>query len=115
MIKETATPTSTNVVVKLEQDGQVSVLCAAPEIGAGQATVLAQMAADAIGVPLEAVSLPATDTATTPYNGPVTSSRTTFHGGKAIARRAGDPPPGPGTGRRSRSGPIPDRLDLATG
>ncbi len=85
MIKETATPTSTNVVVKMEQDGQVSLLCAAPEIGAGQATVLAQMAADAIGVPLEAVALPPTDTATTPYNGPVASSRTTFHAGHAIA------------------------------
>jgi CO/xanthine dehydrogenase Mo-binding subunit len=86
MIKETATPTSSNVVVKLEQDGQVSVLCAAPEIGAGQATVLAQMAADAVGVALEAVSLPATDTATSPYNGPVASSRTTFHMGHAIGR-----------------------------
>ncbi|MFH1329239.1 MAG: xanthine dehydrogenase family protein molybdopterin-binding subunit [Actinomycetota bacterium] len=86
MIKETATPTSSNVVIKVEPDGQVSVLCAAPEIGAGQATVLAQMAADAVGVPLEAVSLPATDTATTPYNGPVASSRTTFHVGHAIGR-----------------------------
>jgi carbon-monoxide dehydrogenase large subunit len=86
MIKETATPTSSNVVVKVEQDGQVTVLCAAPEIGAGQATVLAQMAADAVGVPLEAVSLPDTDTAATPYNGPVASSRTTFHVGHAIGR-----------------------------
>jgi len=84
MIKETATPTSSNVVIKVEQDGKVVVLCAAPEIGAGQATVLSQMAADAIGVPLAAVSLPATDTATAPYNGPVASSRTTYHVGNAI-------------------------------
>ena len=88
MIKETATPTSSNVVIKVEQDGKVVVLCAAPEIGAGQATVLSQMAADAIGVPLGAVSIPATDTATTPFNGPVASSRTTYHVGNAI-RMAG--------------------------
>ena len=88
MIKETATPTSSNVVLKLEQDGRLVVLCAAPEIGAGQATVLCQMAADAVGVPLDAVSLPAADTATSPFNGPVASSRTTFHVGSAI-RTAG--------------------------
>jgi CO/xanthine dehydrogenase Mo-binding subunit len=90
MIKETATPTSSNVVIKVEQDGRVAVLCATPEIGAGQETVLCQMAADAIGVPLEAVSLPATDTAVTPYNGPVASSRTTFHVGAAIATAAAE-------------------------
>jgi CO/xanthine dehydrogenase Mo-binding subunit len=88
MIKETATPTSSNVVIKVEQDGQVAVVCAAPEIGAGQATVLCQMAAEAVGVPLDAVSLPDTDTAITPCNGPVASSRTTFHVGNAI-RMAG--------------------------
>jgi carbon-monoxide dehydrogenase large subunit len=88
MIKETATPTSSNVLLKVEQDGRLVVLCAAPEIGAGQATVLCQMAADAVGVPLDAVSLPAADTATSPFNGPVASSRTTFHVGNAI-RTAG--------------------------
>jgi carbon-monoxide dehydrogenase large subunit len=62
----------------------VAVICAAPEIGSGQDTVLAQMAADAIGVPLDDVSVPATDTALTPYNGPVASSRTTYHMGNAI-------------------------------
>jgi CO/xanthine dehydrogenase Mo-binding subunit len=88
MIKETATPTSSNVLIKVDQDGEVVVLCAAPEIGAGQATVLAQMAADAVGVPIGVVSLPGTDTATTPFNGPVASSRTTYHVGNAI-RMAG--------------------------
>ncbi len=84
MIKPTMTPSSSNVVINMEQDGRVLVICAAPEIGAGQDTVLAQMAADAIGVPLEHVSVPATDTALTPYNGPVASSRTTYHMGNAI-------------------------------
>jgi carbon-monoxide dehydrogenase large subunit len=84
MIKPTMTPSSSNCVINVEQDGRVSVVCAAPEIGAGQNTVLAQMAADAIGVPLEDISVPATDTALTPYNGPVASSRTTYHMGNAI-------------------------------
>jgi len=84
MIKPTMTPSSSNVVINLAQDGRVAVICAAPEIGSGQDTVLAQMAADAIGVPLDDVSVPRTDTALTPYNGPVASSRTTYHMGNAI-------------------------------
>ena len=90
MIKPTMTPSSSNCVINVEQDGRVSVVCAAPEIGSGQDTVLAQMAADAIGVPLEAVSIPATDTALTPYNGPVASSRTTYHMGNAILSAAAE-------------------------
>ncbi|MDJ0923183.1 MAG: xanthine dehydrogenase family protein molybdopterin-binding subunit [Acidimicrobiia bacterium] len=84
MIKPTLTPSSSNVVINLGQDGRVQVVCAAPEVGSGQDTVLAQMAADAVGVPIDVVSVPATDTALTPYNGPVASSRTTYHMGNAI-------------------------------
>ncbi len=84
MIKPTMTPSSSNVVINLGEDARVQVVCAAPEIGSGQDTVLAQMAADAVGVPLGDVSVPATDTALTPYNGPVASSRTTYHMGNAI-------------------------------
>ena len=84
MIKPTMTPSSSNVVINLEQDGRVTVICAAPEIGSGQDTVLAQIAADAIGVPLSDVVVPRTDTLLTPYNGPVASSRTTYHMGNAI-------------------------------
>ncbi len=90
MIKPTATPTSSNCVIKVEDDGRVSVLVAAPEIGSGQATVLAQMAADAVGVPIESVVIPPTDTAFSPFNGPVASSRTTYHVGNAIRMAGGD-------------------------
>jgi carbon-monoxide dehydrogenase large subunit len=84
MIKPTMTPSSSNVLINMAQDGRVAVICAAPEIGSGQDTVLAQMAAEAIGVPLDDVTVPRTDTALTPYNGPVASSRTTYHMGNAI-------------------------------
>ncbi len=90
MIKPTATPTSSNCVIKVEHDGRVSVLVAAPEIGSGQATVLAQMAADAVGVPIDSVVIPPTDTAYSPFNGPVASSRTTYHVGNAIRAAAAE-------------------------
>lgn len=84
MLKPTMTPSSSNCVINIEQDGRVVVIGAAPEIGAGQDTVLAQMAADAIGVPLGSVMVADSDTAFSPYNGPVASSRTTYHMGNAI-------------------------------
>jgi carbon-monoxide dehydrogenase large subunit len=84
MIKPTMTPSSSNCVINVDRGGRVSVVCAAPEIGSGQDTVLAQMAADAIGVRVDDVDVPGTDTALTPYNGPVASSRTTYHMGNAI-------------------------------
>ena len=90
MIKPTMTPSSSNCVVNMEADGRVSVVSAAPEIGAGQDTVLAQIAADAIGVPMGDVSIRETDTASTPYNGPVASSRTTYHMGNAIVDAAAE-------------------------
>ncbi len=89
MIKPTMTPSSSNCVINLEEDGRAVVVSAAPEIGSGQDTVLAQIAADAIGVPMASVRVPATDTAITPYNGPVASSRTTYHMGNAILEAGG--------------------------
>jgi carbon-monoxide dehydrogenase large subunit len=89
LIKPTATPTSSNCVIEVQEDGDVVLSCSAPEIGSGQSTALAQMAADTIGVPVERVVVAPTDTATSPYNGPVASSRTTFHVGNAI-RLAGE-------------------------
>ena len=89
MIKPTMTPSSSNCIINLEEDGSVVVVSAAPEVGSGQDTVLAQIAADAVGVPLDKVRVPATDTAITPYNGPVASSRTTYHMGNAILDAGG--------------------------
>ena len=54
------------------------------EVGAGQKTVLAQIAADTIGVPLASISIPHPDTQITPYDYAVASSRTTYHMGNAI-------------------------------
>jgi xanthine dehydrogenase YagR molybdenum-binding subunit len=44
-----------NVTVRLSADGSVLVRCGLQEVGVGAATVQAQIAADALGVPFEAV------------------------------------------------------------
>ncbi len=57
---------------------------AGAEVGQGSHTVFTQMAADALGVPLEKVTLVAADTAVTNNSGSVSASRMTFMAGNAI-------------------------------
>ena len=87
-IKGTATPTDSYCFIKVNFDGSITVLTSSVEIGAGQKTVLAQIAADSIGVPLDSILIPNPDTYVTPFDFGVTSSRTTYHMGNAI-RMAG--------------------------
>lgn len=57
---------------------------AGADVGQGSHTVFVQMAADALGVPLERVQLVAADTAVTNTSGSVSASRMTFMAGNAI-------------------------------
>ena len=56
----------------------------AAEVGQGTHTVIAQMAADALGLPLEKIQLVMSDTAQTLNSGSVSASRMTFMAGNAI-------------------------------
>lgn len=57
---------------------------AAAEVGQGTHTVMTQMAAEALGVPIEKVTLIASDTARTGNSGSVSASRMTFMSGNSI-------------------------------
>jgi CO/xanthine dehydrogenase Mo-binding subunit len=57
---------------------------AGAEVGQGSHTVMSQMVAEAVGVPLEKVTLFASDTATMGNSGSVSASRMTFMAGNAI-------------------------------
>jgi len=70
--------------VKLEVDGTLTVSVGNTEMGQGAETVLAQIAAEAFGVDLEAVSLTEVDTSRVPDSGPTVASRTTTMAGNAI-------------------------------
>jgi CO/xanthine dehydrogenase Mo-binding subunit len=63
---------------------RVVVRHAAAEVGQGAHTVIAQAAAEAVGVPLEKVSLVTADTAYTDNSGSVSASRMTFMAGNAV-------------------------------
>jgi CO/xanthine dehydrogenase Mo-binding subunit len=83
-IKGTPTPTSSSCFVKVNLDANVTVICNMPETGGGQRTIISQIAADAIGVPLASVSVTNSDTSVTPQNDAVAGSRTTYHMGNAV-------------------------------
>lgn len=72
----------TTVWVEYMPDGMVEVLSGCTDMGQGAATVLPMMAAEALGLPLERVSLPLPDTARVPDSGPTVASRTTMFVGR---------------------------------
>jgi CO/xanthine dehydrogenase Mo-binding subunit len=63
---------------------RVVVHHAAAEVGQGTHTVIAQMAAEAAGVPMTKVELIVSDTATTGNSGSVSASRMTFMSGNSV-------------------------------
>jgi CO/xanthine dehydrogenase Mo-binding subunit len=80
-------PERCSAILELHGDTEIEkviVRHAAAEVGQGTHTVLAQMAAEAVGVPLEKVEIIASDTAVTENSGSVSASRMTFMAGNAI-------------------------------
>ena len=72
------------------RDGSFVLLSGAMDIGQGSTTVLAQMAADGLGVPLGSVTVVSGDTDRTPDAGKTSASRQTFVSGNAALRAAED-------------------------
>jgi CO/xanthine dehydrogenase Mo-binding subunit len=75
-------PAAASVVVA--GDGSVTVAVGTTEIGQGMITVLTQIAAEALGCPLELVHVVEADTSRVPDSGPTVASRTTVMSGNAI-------------------------------
>ena len=73
-------------VVEVEgtADGRVRVLTSNTEIGQGTITIFSQIAADALGVPLEAIEIVQPDTAVVPDSGPTVASRTCMVVGRLV-------------------------------
>jgi CO/xanthine dehydrogenase Mo-binding subunit len=80
----------TTSIVRVSADGSVTVTAGSTEIGQGSSTVLPQIAAAEMGVPLERVHLLQSDTAAVSYDRSTGASRTTTIVGLAIQRAARD-------------------------
>ncbi|MBI3097256.1 MAG: molybdopterin-dependent oxidoreductase [Planctomycetes bacterium] len=77
-------------MVKIDDFGKATVVVGATDIGQGMETVAAQMAAEELGVPLEAVRIAPADTDVRPWDVGVHASRTTFIAGNAVRAAAKD-------------------------
>lgn len=86
----TSLPNPSTIRIGLKPDGRFALHQGAVDIGQGSNTVIAQIAADAIGIPLHLIDLVSPDTALTPDCGKTSASRQTFITGKAaeLAGRA---------------------------
>ncbi len=72
--------------IRLEPSGTIYCAIGVTEQGQGTETVIAQVAAAAVGVPLESVRVATGDTETTPYGGGTWASRGAGIGGEATLR-----------------------------
>ncbi len=84
------THTVSTAVVRVHADGSVSLLAGTVELGQGARTALAQVAAEELGVPLEAIHPAVPDTALTPFDHGTSASRSTTVTGLAVQAAAAD-------------------------
>ncbi len=74
--------------IKMNEDGSFNLLIGATDIGTGSDTILAQMAAEVLGVPLSKIIVTSSDTDITPFDVGAYASSTTYVSGTAVVRAA---------------------------
>lgn len=74
--------------IKINDDGSFNVTVGATDLGTGSDTILAQMAAEVLGVPLSDVVIYSSDTDMTPFDTGAYASSTTYISGTAVKRAA---------------------------
>ncbi len=88
--KASISPTTSVAIVNISADGSCIVYCSTVDMGQGSDTAMAQFAAEALGVPVEAVTVVHPDTDVTPYDMATLGSRSTYHMGHAVKIAAED-------------------------
>jgi CO/xanthine dehydrogenase Mo-binding subunit len=76
------------VGVEATGQGQIRVLVSSSEFGQGTNTVLCQIAAEALGIPYESVTIAQPDTSVVPNSGPTVASRTAMVIGNLVRSAA---------------------------
>jgi nicotinate dehydrogenase medium molybdopterin subunit len=86
----TSYPNPSSAFVKVNQDGTAVVLTGATDVGQGSTTVLAQIAAEELGIAYDAVTMVTSDTERTPLDFGSVASRVTYISGNAVKRAASE-------------------------
>lgn len=74
--------------LKMNDDGSFNLLVGATDLGTGSDTVLAQMAAEVLGIPTEDILVYSSDTDFTPFDKGAYASSTTYISGAAVVKAA---------------------------
>jgi putative selenate reductase molybdopterin-binding subunit len=74
--------------IKINDDGSFNMLVGATDLGTGSDTVLAQQAAEVLGVPIEDILVYSSDTDFTPFDKGAYASSTTYISGTAVVGAA---------------------------
>jgi CO/xanthine dehydrogenase Mo-binding subunit len=75
-------------ILKLLADGSLTLITGVSEIGTGAKTILAMVASEELGIPLDQIQIEWADTATTPYAQVTGGSRTTVNNTPAVRAAA---------------------------
>jgi CO/xanthine dehydrogenase Mo-binding subunit len=89
-IKASATTGASYAIVRLHWDGSATVLAGTSDMGQGARTVLAQVAAQELDIPIGWVTVVMGDTAAVPFDLQTSASRSTVFMGNAVMRACGD-------------------------
>lgn len=81
---------SSSASVRINEDATVTIITSITDIGTGTYTVLSQIAAEVLGVPVECVHIANPDSDTAPYDTGSIASRTTYDSGNAVRLAAED-------------------------
>ena len=87
-VKAVLTPSISGAIVILNADGSANVLSSTVEMGQGSESLLAQIAAEELGIPFDKVHVVQPDTDVTPYDTISAGSRSTYHMGNAVRMAA---------------------------
>jgi putative selenate reductase molybdopterin-binding subunit len=79
-----------SATIKMNDDGSFNLLIGATDLGTGSDTILGQIAAEVLGVPLEDVIVYSSDTDFTPFDKGAYASSTTYISGEAVRKAALD-------------------------
>jgi putative selenate reductase molybdopterin-binding subunit len=74
--------------IKMNDDGSFNLLIGATDLGTGSDTILGQMAAEVLGVPLDDILVYSSDTDFTPFDKGAYASSTTYISGGAVTKAA---------------------------
>jgi len=83
-LKASATAGASYCILRLLQDGSVSLIAGTSDMGQGARTILTQLVSENLGVPMERVTLVMGDTAVVPFDYSTSASRSTVFMGSAV-------------------------------